>query len=153
MGRVKSLNYNRTGKEQVLKSGTAGCGYQFVRLCKKGNVKCLYVHRLVAQAWLPSPQLDQTEVNHKDEDKTNNRVENLVWCNRKDNINYGTRNQRVAEALSKRVLQYDKKGNLIAEYLSAAEATRQTGINYGNISSCCSEKYKSAGGFVWKYKN
>ena len=70
----------------------------------------------------------------------------------KDNINYGTHNKRVAESLSKQVQMFDKStGELLATFPSTREARRVTGINHGNISSCCNGNLKSAGGYVWKY--
>lgn len=92
------------------------------------------------------------EVNHKDEDKLNNRVDNLQWCSRSYNINYGVRNERVSKKLSKPVLQYDLDGNLIKEWPSAAEAGRN-GFNHNHISECCRGKLKSHKGYIWKYKN
>lgn len=145
LGRIKSLNYNNTGKEKILKQ--SGKRYPMVNLQPPKEV-----HSLVAKTWLPSRGLDQTDVNHKDENKHNNRVENLEWCTKAYNHDYGTHNQRVGEALSKPVLQFDKSGNFIAEYPSTAEAERQTGIAHQSISSCCNGKRKSAGGFVWEYK-
>lgn len=143
LGRIKSLNYHRTGKEKVLKQDDSGTGYLKVDLQPTKEV-----HSLVAKTWLPSRGLDQTDVNHKDENKHNNRVENLEWCTKAYNNKYGTRLKKV----SKVVLQFDKQGNFIAEYPSTAEAARQTGIYQASICACCNGKRKSAGGFVWKYK-
>ena len=98
MGRVKSLNYNHTSKEKILKSGKDSGGYLQVNLCKDGHTKHTLVHRLVAEAFIPNPNNLKT-VNHKDEVKTNNVVSNLEWMSQKDNNNYGTRNKRASEAL------------------------------------------------------
>ena len=93
LGRVRSLNYKRTGKVQNMKLGTYPNGYKMVDLKKNKNRKAHLVHRLVAKAFIPNPNPDQLcEVNHKDEDKTNNCVENLEWCDVKYNSNFGTRN-------------------------------------------------------------
>ena len=168
MGRVRSLNYNRRiGKIKVLKPQNNGQGYLVVKLSKNREGKRFKVHRLVAQTFIPNP-FGKPQVNHKDENKTNNNVENLEWVTAKENNNYGTRTERAAKALinnpklskalinnpklSKAVLQYTKDGKLIAEYPSSKEAARQTRINRGNISSCCRGKIKSAGGYVWDYK-
>lgn len=80
--------------------------YQFVQLAINGRQKACYVHRLVAQAFIPNPD-NLPEVNHKNEDKYDNRVENLEWCTRKYNRNYGTGKDRIAYSL---FLTYDKKG-------------------------------------------
>lgn len=74
--------------------------YIRVSLCKNGIKTGLTVHRLVAGAFIPNPD-NLPEVNHKDEDKTNNRVENLEWCDHKYNMNYGTRNIRAKETAIK----------------------------------------------------
>lgn len=152
LGRVKTLNYHREGREGILKQTDNRRGYLIVHLFIDGVSKTYLVHRLVAQAFLPSPQLDQTEVNHKNENKKDNRVENLEWCTPSYNINYGTHNQRAAEARGKQVLQFDKEGNFITMYPSIIDAKKQTGIAQQSICACCNGKRNSAGGFVWLYK-
>ena len=96
LGRVKSLNYNKTGKEDILSPGNIR-GYLHVRLSKEGKSKPFQVHRLVALHFIPNPN-NYPEVNHKDENKQNNTVDNLEWCDRKYNCNYGTRTQRSSES-------------------------------------------------------
>lgn len=96
-GRVRSLNYKRTGKTKALKQCTDKDGYKKVVLCKDGKYKTYYIHRLVALAFIPNPD-NLPEVNHKDEDKTNNYYKNLEWCTRKYNNNYGTRNKKISKA-------------------------------------------------------
>ena len=157
MGRVKSLNYNHTGKERVLKAGKSNIGYLQVDLCKDGKGKSYKIHRLVAQAFIPNPE-NYNEINHVDENKENNRVENLEWCDRSYNCNYGTRNKKSAEKrrndlkMSKPVVGINKVSGLILEFPSAKEASRVTGVNQSSISACCKGKrYKSAGGYIWKY--
>ena len=150
-GRVKSLNYNRTGTEKILKPQNNTLGYLHVVLCKDGHTKQLLVHRLVAEAFIQNPNNLDT-VNHKDEVKTNNVASNLEWMSQKDNINYGSRNKRVREALSKQVQMFDKKtGELLATFPSTIEAWRITGIAKQNISACCNGKRKSTGGYIWRY--
>ena len=154
LGRVKSLKF---GKERILKPGGDTHGYLHVILCRDGHTKKLFVHRLVAEAFIQNPN-NLATVNHKDEVKTNNTVSNLEWMSQKDNLNYGTHNKRVSEArlnhpaFSKQVQMFDKStGELLATFPSTREAERVTGINQGNISKCCLGKYKSAGGYVWRY--
>lgn len=154
-GRVKSLNYHRTGKEKVLKPAIDSNGYWRVGLYKNSKRKFFSVHRLVAEAFLPNPQ-NLPEVNHKDENKANNRVENLEWCTAKYNSNYGTHIQRVIKKttngkLSKKVLQLDLQGNLIKEWASAHEVERKLGMYNTCINACCKGKIKTAYGFIWKY--
>lgn len=103
-GRVRSLDRydsrNRFRKGRILKLSDNGRGYLIVGLHSNNKVKNFLVHRLVAEAFLPNPE-NLTEVNHKDEDKSNNCVDNLEWCNRNYNINYGTAKIRGRETAIK----------------------------------------------------
>ena len=161
MGRVKSLERTvwnsgkgcyRTVPEKILKADKDGSDYLQVLLYKDGKTKMYKIHRLVAQAFCEN-QMGYSEVNHIDENKENNRAENLEWCSRSYNCNYGARNKRIAEKKSKPVLAIDKRTGLILEFTSALEAEKQTGINNGNINKCCKGKLKSCGGFYWMYAN
>lgn len=152
-GRVKSLKF---GKEKILKSGNNGRGYLQVNLSKDGKQAHKQIHRLVAQAFIPNPNNLQ-EVNHKDEDKTNNHVENLEWCDRKYNVNYGTGVQRSGEnrrndpKQSKRVDQIDMvTGEVIRQWASTMECSRN-GYNQGHVVNCCNGLRKTHKGYVWKY--
>ena len=137
LGRIR-----RNGK--ILKPSKSNWGYLKLVLFKNGTRKTVLVHRLVAYAFIPNPQ-NLPQINHKDEDKTNNSVDNLEWCDNKYNANYSH---------SKPVLQYDKTGNFIREWPSARKVEEETGIYNSNISQCClGKRYKTVGGFVWKYKN
>ena len=109
------------------------------------------IHRLVAFTFLTNPQ-NLSDVNHKDENKTNNSVQNLEFCDKKYNCNFGTRNQRIAEKHSKPVLQFTKSGEFVREWKSGMDVQKNLGYTQTNISACCLGKYKSAYGFVWKYK-
>ena len=166
-GKVKSLNYSNTGKEGILEAHANEKGYLRVMLCKDGKKKVYRVHRLVAQAFIPNPD-NLPQVNHIDENKENNCMDNLEWVTCSENINHGTRNQRVveklkgrklseesvkkvAEKLSKPVFSVDKVTGEIKNFPSAIEASRQTGIDKGNITRCCQGKLKSAKGFYWHY--
>ena len=150
MGRVRSLKW---GKVKFLKPTANKYGYLRLYLRKDNSLKkALLIHRLVAQAFLPNPD-NLPMVNHKDENPSNNIVSNLEWCDAKYNANYGNRNKKVAEALSKIVLQIDKNTNVIINiFPSLLEAEKQTGCNNGNICSCCNNRLKTAGGYKWKYK-
>lgn len=148
-GRVRNV---KTGK--ILKPKNNRRGYLFVGLHKNGAVKNRYIHRLVAQAFIPNNDQCKTLINHKDENPRNNSVANLEWCTYKYNANYGTRNERVAKSKSKPILQLDlKTGLIIATYPSLTEASLSTGINWGNISMVARGKRKSAGGYGWRYQN
>jgi hypothetical protein len=149
LGRVKSLNYGGTGKEAIMKQQDNGNGYKFVRLSKKGEkLKHVYVHRLVAESWIDNPLPDMfTEINHIDENRSNNRVENLEWISHKDNLNYGHRTEKFAKTQSKQVLRV-ATGEV---YNSTREAARITGFSQGNISNACRGVVKTAYGSEWRY--
>ena len=155
LGRVKSLNYRRTGKENILKPLKNDKGYFQVVLCKNKKTNVCRVHRLVAEAFLDNPD-NLPQVNHKDEDKTNNHVDNLEFCTNDYNIHYGTAIRRKVEKQingkrSKPVYQYTIDGEFIAEYPSTAEVKRQLGYSHSHISECCLGKFKTAYGYKWKY--
>lgn len=132
--------------------------YLCVTMKKDGKFKVVNVHRLIAKAFIPNP-FNLPEVNHKDEDPTNNAANNLEWCSRIYNNNYGSRNKRAGESqrnrkdVSKKVVQYDLNGNKIAEFPSAMEAHRQTQIGRSTICRVCNHKprYHTAGGYVWRW--
>ncbi|MBP3619849.1 MAG: HNH endonuclease [Clostridia bacterium] len=97
-GKVKSLGNNKTKKEKILKPQKNKNGYLKVCLYSNGKMKQLYVHRLVAEAFIPNPN-NLTQLNHKSEIKTQNNVDNLEWCTYEYNNNYGTRNKRMSQSL------------------------------------------------------
>lgn len=179
IGQVKSLSKidfrGHIRKEKFLKIHN-NRGYLRVILCKNGHCTNYQVHRLVAEAFLPNPN-NYPQVNHKTEIKSENIVwlnedgsisyekTTIEWCSIDYNNNYGTRNIRISlnakgkhinrTDLSKVVLQFDKDGNFIKEWPSAAEIQRATGIQYSSICKCCRNvpRYLSAGGYIWKYKH
>lgn len=147
-GKVKSLNYNHTGKEKLL-SQTLQAGYFHTIFFKNGKSKTPSIHRLVAVAFIPNPQ-NLPCVNHIDGNKFNNCVDNLEWCTVKENTYHAVYTGLIQ---SKRVCQYSKDGKLLNTFVNAREAERQTGIRHNNIYLCCNNtpRYKTAGGFVWKF--
>lgn len=138
-------------KEKIFKAYTKPNGYCFIRTSLKSKCINFMIHRLVAEAFIPNPY-NLPQVNHKDEDKTNNVVTNLEWCDAKYNSNYGTKNERIAEKISKPIIRLDLKGNVICEYQSAREAARQTGILPSSICNCLKGISKKCGGSLWQYK-
>ena len=158
MGRVKSLERTiikkdgrkQTVKERILNPGIDRGGYLLVTLCAGGKRKTLKVHRLVCEAFHDNPN-NKSDVNHINENKTDNRACNLEWNTRRENVNHGTHNERVAKAKSKSVGQYTLDGELVKIWPSTIEVQRQTGFSQGNISLAANGKYKQAYGFIWKY--
>lgn len=125
--------------------------YYFVNLSKNGTVKRIMIHRLVALVFIPNPG-GLPCVNHKDENKLNNRAENLEWCTSKYNSNYGTCIERSREKKEKIVSQFDLNGKFIRDWKSLAEAERIGGFDHRGISRCASGKRKKAYGYIWRYK-
>ena len=160
MGRVKSLErkdcLGRTVKERILKQAVTHDGYLKVGLYAGGKLKTLKVHRLVCEAFNDNRD-EKPEVNHINENKTDNRACNLEWSTRTGNNNHGTRNERaakgIAKALSKPVGQYTRDGELVKIWPSTMEVQRQAGFSQGNISKAANGNRKTAGGYIWKYKN
>ena len=154
-GRVKSLNFRRKGVEKVLKPRKVTKGYLQVALWKNRKRKDQMVHRLVGEAFIPNPD-NLPQINHKNEDKTLNTVENLEWCTNEYNHNYGTRNIRAGVGLNKNsskiVYQYTLDGELVKVFPSTMECGRN-GYKQGSVAACCRGKYgcKTHKGYRWSY--
>ena len=151
-----------------MKFGKNKDGYLRVVLYKEKKMKTFLVHRLVATAFIPNPN-NLATVNHIDENKENNCVDNLEWMNLSQQQRHGTCQQRrvastdykartsntdykaIAEKNSKRVYQYDKNEKLVAIWKSTNEAGRN-GYNHGQISECCLGKAKCHKGYIWSYE-
>ena len=170
LGKILSLNYRNTGKADLMTPGTDKDGYLRVGLSKNKKEKMCYVHRLIAETFLPNPE-NLPEINHKDEDKTSNFVflnedgsvdkekSNLEWKTHRDNINHGTRNERAGATnkivqkngkLSKRVIQLSLSGDFIREWPSTQECGRN-GFDQGAVTKCCNGKLPHYKGFLWIY--
>lgn len=151
LGRVKSLveNHGRS-RELILKPVKKKSGYLYVTLCKNGVKKFHRVHRLVAFAFVEGRDLFKNEINHLNEDKSDNRAINLEWVTASENINHGTRTQRVAEAKSIPVVQLTLDYRFVAKWPSAMEASR-CGFSNSYINGCCRHKLKSAYKYRWFY--
>ena len=162
-GNVKSLNYHRTGNEKLMKPTLQNNGYFWVMLCKPN--KRFLIHRLVADAFIQNPD-NLPCVNHKDENKHNNHVDNLEWCTQLYNINYGTCRERIKKSLlnhpdtSRKVYQYTIDGKFVKEWESAMECERN-GFKHTTIGICCKGgRFKNNKwvnitqhkGFKWSYE-
>ena len=151
LGNVKSL---RSGK--LLKQASNKDGYKMVSLTKNGKSRGFSVHRLVALTFIPNSQ-GLPEVNHKDENPSNNCADNLEWCTRKYNLNYGGYRERMSKTQkeigthNKSVSAYDKDGKFVKSYDSITKAEDELGIGNNCISQCLRGKQKTAGGYIWKY--
>ena len=143
-------------KERFLSQDPHTSGYLRVTLWKDGKGTHKYVHRLVAEAFLDNPN-NLPQVNHKDENKHNNNLDNLEWISALDNTRYGTGLQRRIERQinnpkrSKKIIQYDLNMQEIARFPSIMEAQRVTGFANTNISKACKETYRTVGGYYWRY--
>lgn len=164
LGRIKSLERFRKGKndslvtvkEKILKPQITRNGYYLIGLFKNSIGKWYSVHRLV---WLAfnGPIPENMQVNHINEIKTDNRLLNLNLMTAKENMNWGTRNERQAKKqingkYSKPVLQFTLNNILVKEYPSTHQVERETGFAQQNISACCKGKLKTAYNYIWKYK-
>ena len=134
--------------KKFLKPGVYKKGYLFVNLWKDGGYKSKQIHRLVAEAYIPNPD-NLPQINHKDENKTNNCLQNLEWCTSKYNNNYGTRNERRSDKLKKPIIQYDLDGNFIKEWHSATDVGKE--VRCG-IYQCINGNRKTAYNYIWKFK-
>lgn len=159
LGNIKSLSREirvsdklggyRKKAESLMRLEACKNGYLRVLLTKNNNGKHFLVHRLVAEAFLPNLQ-NMPQINHKDENKANNNVDNLEWCDAKYNSNYGARTVRTSIAKFKPVKQYDMQGNLIREYDSLKEAWDSIGVKF--CKNDC-KVGKSVGGYQWRMNN
>ena len=141
--------YNsKTGR--TLKPSPSANGYYRVGLRKEGQTKTMYVHRIVAEAFIPNPN-NYNEVNHIDEDKANNTVENLEWVAHKSNVNHATCQQRKGQtntARNGRPVLCVETGQI---YGSSTIVQKELGFNKGNIWKACNEELKTAYGYHWAF--
>lgn len=152
-GRVKSLEKragNSKRKEKILKEFKDKNGYIRVILCKNNKTSLKGVHRLIAEAFIPNPN-NYPQINHKDEDKQNNNINNLEWCTCKYNINYGNRTKKAIGKLKIKVNQYKLDGTFIKTWDSISEAIKF--YKNSGIYLVCRGKKETASGYKWEYIN
>ena len=151
LGNIKSLISNKILKPRIDKNGY----FKVILYTGNGDKKEFRLHRLIAETFIPNPE-NFPQVNHINEDKTNNAVDNLEWCTSLQNNNHGTRNERIRPHAiaagmksAKAVQQYDKKGNLIKTWDSLRSVERELNIPHSNIIASI-KRNGSAGGYIWK---
>lgn len=149
LGRVRTT-IRRGCSVEFMKPSTNKDGYLIVYLRWDGKTRGFTIHRLVALAFIPNPN-NYPEVNHKDEDKTNNCVDNLEWCTHLYNVHYGTGTERRADSSRRDINQYDKQGNFIKCWHGVRKTCNALGLNISNIVQCCAGNTKTYGGFIWLY--
>lgn len=142
-------------------------GYYRVYLSKNNETYKKYIHRLVAEAFIPNPK-NKTQVNHINGIKTDNRVENLEWVSAKENIQHAFKNGlsfipkgkdnslygRKSKNANRHVAinQYDLKNNFIRKWDTLTEAANTLNIGISGISACCRGQRRKSGGYIWKYE-
>lgn len=145
-GNVRSQRKNRN-----LRIRRSTRGYGQVNLFKDGILTTHRVHRLVALHFIQNP-LNLPEINHINENKLDNRAENLEWCDRSYNVNFGGRTEKQKVKVSRPVVQHSLEGDILAVFPSCIQAARELKISSSGISECCRGKRKTLGGFKWKYE-
>ena len=154
--RSRSLTQPPTINYKILKPHLEKRGYYTVIITNNYYILKVLVHRLVAKAFIDNPD-NLPSVNHINENKLDNRVENLEWCTNEYNSNYGTRNERIGNTAKRNMKQckvtdqYSLDGTFIRRWDSLEQIYRQLGYNKSNISNCCSGKYKKAYNCIWKH--
>lgn len=138
-GRIKS-------KRGILKPIKKNNGYLQINLCKNGRYKTYILHRLIAETFIPNPN-NLPEINHKDENKENNNINNLEWCTKSYNMNYNNLSKRKC----KKIYKFSLDNKFLCSYSSITEAANKENICKSGISLCCTNKIKFYKDFIWKY--
>jgi len=153
-GRIKSFRKSSkcfNGDGYILNCKPDNNGYCTCVLNNNKTRKTYKVHRLVAQTFIDNPN-NFTDVNHKDENKSNNRIDNLEWLTHKENMHYGNAMRGLCQENKKiAVVQYTMENVFIKRWDCIKEAAVHLKVNVGNIVNCCKGRCKTAYGYIWKY--
>lgn len=172
LGRVRSLTHieviksrwgnlcERKIKGRVLKMSLWRNGYFYFSLWKNNKETSFSVHRIVSIHFIPNLE-NKPEVNHKDGNRKNNRIENLEWVTSSENRIHSFRVLKTKHPMKDKhfpdrchkVIQYDLLGNKIQEFNGIMEAAEKIDVLRTGIGACCRNKAKTCGGFKWKYKD
>ena len=147
-GQLKHLCGRYVKKERILQPCKNTCGYLHTNLTKNGKQKDVRIHRLVAEAFVPNPD-GLREINHIDDDKTNNNASNLEWCSRLYNLTYGERGKKFKR---RKVYQYSLSGEFLSEHDGWKAAEESTGVDSRQIFNAAHRKNGIAHGYVWGYE-
>lgn len=156
LGNIMSLDYRHTGEHKIIKLRKSRGYLVFHRTEKGGSIS---IHRLVALAFIPNPD-NLPCVNHINENKIDNRAENLEWCDYKYNNTYGSRLNKMAQTRRNRtkkshfgnIMQYSISEELVSTFRSTVAASKATGIDRSSINRCALGQTKTAGGYKWVYE-
>ncbi len=160
LGNVKSLNYAHRGYAKNLVPKKNNSGRLWVELVKDGVKKPMLIHRLVANEFIDNPN-NYPQINHKDENPTNNCVDNLEWCTGLYNIRYSLalhpersrsrKMRKTRKIIGNEIRQIDLSGNEVCTWKDIREIVNTTGMSQWSITQCCDGKRKTAYGFRWQY--
>lgn len=159
LGNIKRIYKN--GKTRIMIGGIQNGGYKYVSLTKDSVSKVKTIHRIVAIHFIENP-FNKSDVNHKNSDRKDNRVLNLEWNTRSENLKHGYRSGNRKSSMigksgensinGKQVLQFSKDYKLLNCFTSAVCAEIKTGVSRSNISSVCRGLRRCSGGYIWQFK-
>lgn len=157
-GRVKTISHTVNFKDgrsyhvknKMLNPIMTNRGYKVVAFSDGKKKRQYFVHRLVAEAFIPNPN-NYPIINHKDENRSNNIVSNLEWCTYKYNTNYGNCKKKISESEIIPVNAYLMNGDYVGQFNSLTDAANKLNVFVQNISKCCKKKIKYTRGYVFRF--